>query len=333
MITPSTFRPAWWLPGPHLQTLYPSLFRRRSAPRLVRQRLDLPDGDFIDLDWTRKTGGMVVLVLHGLEGNLESHYTGAILSALSAHGYNAGLLYFRNCSGEPNRLPRSYHSGDTGDLDFAIRHIRAALPGRDIAVIGYSLGGNVLLKWLGEQADAAPIRTAIAISVPFDLNSAALKLETGVSRIYQHHLLKKLNAAVLRKATQNPPPFPLERLRELRTFRQFDGAITAPLNGFRDVDDYYGRSSCGQYLHDIRTPTLIIQSQDDPFLPATALPDEDELGPAVTLELASRGGHVGFVSGKNPLQPRYWLEQRILQHLSEAGARGPDQEGNTPKRR
>ena len=319
MITSSTFRPAWWLPGPHLQTLYPSLFRTRSAPRLARQRLELPDGDFVDLDWTPRTGGMVVLVLHGLEGNLESHYTGAILRVLAQQGYNAGLLYFRNCSGEPNRLPRSYHSGDTGDLDFAIRHIRQTFPDRDIAVIGYSLGGNVLLKWLGEQTDAAPARTAIAISVPFDLNSAALKLETGLSRIYQRHLLKKLTAAVLRKAPMHPPPFPLERLQELQTFRQFDNAITSPLNGFQDVDDYYEDSSCRQYLHNIRTPTLIIQSRDDPFLPPAALPSEDDLGPAVTLELARHGGHVGFITGSNPLQPRYWLEQRILQHLSESG--------------
>jgi predicted alpha/beta-fold hydrolase len=319
VITSSTFRPAWWLPGPHLQTLYPSLFRTRSAPRLARQRLELPDGDFVDLDWTPRTGGMVVLVLHGLEGNLESHYTGAILRVLAQQGYNAGLLYFRNCSGEPNRLPRSYHSGDTGDLDFAIRHIRQTFPDRDIAVVGYSLGGNVLLKWLGEQADAAPARTAIAISVPFDLNSAALKLETGLSRIYQRHLLKKLSAAVLRKAPLHPPPFPLERLQELQTFRQFDNAITAPLNGFRDVDDYYDHSSCRQYLHDIRTPTLIIQARDDPFLPPAALPSEDDLDPAVTLELARHGGHVGFITGSNPLQPRYWLEQRILQHLSEFG--------------
>ena len=262
---------------------------------------------------------MVVLVLHGLEGNLESHYSGAILGALARQGYNAGLLYFRNCSGEPNRLPRSYHSGDTGDLDFAIRDIRQTFPGSDIAVIGYSLGGNVLLKWLGEQAATTPLRTAIAISVPFDLDSAARKLETGLSRIYQRHLLKKLTAAVLRKSPRHPPPWPLERLHELRTFRQFDNAITAPLNGFRDVDDYYDRSSCWQYLHAIRTPTLIIQAQVDPFLPTAARPDEDDLGPAVTLELASRGGHVGFIAGPNPLRPRYWLEQRILQHLSESG--------------
>lgn len=263
---------------------------------------------------------MVVLVLHGLEGNLESHYTGALLKTLAQQGYNAGLLYFRNCSGEPNRLPRSYHSGDTGDLDFAIRHIQQAFIAKDIAVVGYSIGGNVLLKWLGEQANAAPVRTAIAISVPFNLNSAALKLETGLSRIYQRHLLKKLTAAVLRKAQLHSPPFPLERLQELQTFRQFDNAITAPLNGFRDVDDYYNHSSCGQYLQYIRTPTLVIQARDDPFLPETALPAEDELGPAVTLELARRGGHVGFITGLNPLRPHYWLEQRILQHLSEFDA-------------
>ena len=316
MITSSEFTPAWWLQGAHRQTLFPSLCRRRTAPPLVRERIELPDGDFIDLDWTERSGDKVVLVLHGLEGSLESHYTGGLLTALAQENYHAGLMYFRNCSEEPNRLARSYHSGETGDLDFVVRHILKKFPGRQLVVIGFSLGGNILLKWLGEQADASPLHGAVAISVPFDLNSAALNLEKGLSRIYQRHLLIKLRNSVRKKAAHHPPPVPLGRLQELRTFRQFDDRITAPLHGFRDVDDYYTRSSSKQFLKTIRSPTLIIQAKDDPFLPAEALPVESELSPSVTMELSSRGGHVGFVSGANPLNPQYWLEQRILQFLA-----------------
>ena len=316
MITRSAFRPAWWLPGPHLQTLYPSLFRPRNAPQLTRERIELPDGDFVDLDWTRQTDGIVVLILHGLEGSIDSHYTAGILSALARHGYTAGLMYFRGRSGEPNRLPRSYHSGETGDLDFVMQHVSRQHPEKKIAVIGYSLGGNVLLKWLGEQGSTALPVTAVTVSVPFDLNCAALTLEQGLSRIYQRHLLQKLRGSVATRARLHTMPFPVERLAELRTFRQFDHAITAPLHGFSGVDDYYQQSSSKQFLKSIAIPTLMLQARDDPFLPESALPDEADLGSAVTLEISPRGGHVGFISGWNPLRPTYWLEQRILQHLT-----------------
>lgn len=315
MITRSAFRPAWWLPGPHLQTLYPSLFRKRKAPALTRERVELADGDFIDIDWTRQAGTMRVLILHGLEGSLESHYTGGLLCALQQHSYTAGLMYFRGCSGEPNRLPRSYHSGDTGDLDEIVQHLTQRYPDTKIAVVGYSLGGNVLLKWLGEKGDSAAITTAIAISVPLDLHRAALTLGSGLSRIYQRHLLKKLRASVTGKARLHAAPYSLDRLHELNTFHKFDNEITAPLHGFRDVDDYYAKSSSKQFLKSIRIPTLLLQAIDDPFLPASALPDGDALSPSITMELSARGGHVGFVSGTNPLRPRYWLEERILQHL------------------
>lgn len=315
MIRNSAFRPAWWLPGPHLQTLYPSLFRKRRAPVLSRERLELADGDFVDIDWTGSGDGMTVLILHGLEGSLESHYTGGLLCALEDSGYTAGLMYFRGCSGEPNRLPRSYHSGETGDIETVIRLIRKRHPDKPLAAIGVSLGGNVLLKWLGEQGSNADITTAIAISVPFDLHQAALKLDKGASRIYQRHLLKKLRNSVTVKATRHEPPFPLDRLYELDSFHKFDNEITAPLHGFEDVDDYYARSSSKQFLSHIETPTLLLQAIDDPFLPAHALPALEELGPCVTLELARHGGHVGFVSGDNPFRPRYWLEDRVLEHL------------------
>jgi predicted alpha/beta-fold hydrolase len=315
VITASHFRPAWWLPGAHLQTLYPSFARRRTVPELQRERLELPDGDFIDIDWTGNTQGPVVLVLHGLEGSLESHYTSGILTALAAQGYRAGLMYFRGCSGEPNRLPRSYHSGETGDLQIVIRHVGKSSPDKPLAVIGYSLGGNVLLKCLGEQGDKAAITTAVAVSVPFELDRAARRLEQGLSRIYQSHLLKKLHQSVKSRAAIHPPIIPLQELPGLKTFRQFDDAITAPLHGFRDVDDYYSQSSSRQYLRHIGVPVLIIQALDDPFLPSGAIPKDAELSQAVTLELARHGGHVGFVGGNTPLAAHYWLEQRICSHL------------------
>lgn len=315
MITTSRFRPAWWLRGAHLQTLYPTLARRRSRPELQRERLELPDGDFIDIDWTGTSQGPVVLVLHGLEGSLQSHYTGGILTALAAQGYRTGLMYFRGCSGEPNRLPRGYHSGETGDLETVIRHIEKSSPGKPIAVVGYSLGGNVLLKWLGEQGNKATITTAVAVSVPFDLDRAAHRLEQGLSRIYQNHLLKKLRRSVQAKSAIHPPPVPLQELAALKTFRQFDGAITAPLHGFRDVDDYYSQSSSRRYLRHIDAPVLIIHALDDPFLPSAAIPEDAELSHAVTLELSRYGGHVGFVGGDTPLAAGYWLEWRICRHL------------------
>ncbi len=317
MISCSDFRPAWWLPGAHLQTLYPTLFRRRACPPLRRERLELADGDFVDLDWTDSNGGPVVLVLHGLEGSLASHYTGGILKALAARDYHAALMYFRGCSGEPNRLARSYHSGDTSDLQAVHDHIRERHPATPLAVIGYSLGGNVLLKWLGEQGAAAPLTTAVAVSVPFELNSAARRLEQGLSRLYQRHLLNKLRRAVRLKANARPPPVPLEKLSRLTTFRQFDDAVTAPLHGFKHVDDYYSRSSSRQYLDRIAVPTLILQAQDDPFLPASAIPVDADLSAAVTLELSPSGGHVGFVAGRIPFAADYWLEQRICRHLQE----------------
>jgi predicted alpha/beta-fold hydrolase len=317
MMAASAFRPAWWLPGPHLQTIYPSLLRRRRHPELTRERIDLPDGDFVDLDWTRGDGRALVLVLHGLEGSLESHYTGGILTALRAAGYRAVLMYFRGCSGEPNRLPRSYHSGDTADL----RHVLARLAARGnrepLAVVGYSLGGNVLLKALGERAGMESVRTAVAVSVPFNLDRAAQRLEQGFSRVYQRYLLNKLRRSYRAKLSVHPMPVPDERLDALDTFRQFDDAVTAPLHGFRGVDDYYARASSRQYLRAIETPTLIVHAVDDPFVPADAIPTENELGPGVTLELSLHGGHVGFVAGALPFRARYWLETRICAHLRD----------------
>jgi predicted alpha/beta-fold hydrolase len=317
MIATSAFRPAWWLPGPHLQTLYPSLLRRRHHLDLTRERVELPDGDFVDLDWTRGDGRALVVILHGLEGSLESPYTGGILTALREAGYRAVLVYFRGCSGEPNRLARRYHSGDTADLRHVLVHIAARGERQPLAVVGYSLGGNVLLKALGEGVGMESVSAAVAVSVPFDLTRAAHRLEQGFSRIYQRYLLNRLRRSYRAKLPLPALPVTDEQLDDLDTFRKFDDAVTAPLHGFLDVDDYYGRASSRQYLRSITTPTLILHAEDDPFIPADAIPTEAELGPDVTLELSQHGGHVGFVAGAVPFRARYWLETRICAYMKE----------------
>lgn len=312
MITRSHFRPAWWLPGPHLQTLWPVLVRPRLALRLRRERIELADGDFIDLDWAAARPGPVVLVLHGLEGSSRSHYAGRILQGLQSAGHQGLLMHFRGCSGEPNRHARGYTAGDTTDLETVATLIRRRFPRRPLAAIGYSLGGNVLLKWLGQQAEGAhPLDCAVAVSVPFELARTAERLGQGFSRLYQAYLLAKLRRSALRKAHR--PDFPLDAsaLADIRGLWQFDDAITAPLHGYRDAAAYYREASSRQYLHAIGIPTLLIHARDDPFMDEHAIPLDPDLSPSTTLELSRRGGHVGFISGQIPGRARYWLEERI----------------------
>ena len=321
VIVPSDFRPLWWLRNPHLQTLWPVFFRRRPRLRLRPERLELDDGDFIDLAW-RDGGGPLVLVVHGLEGSLRSHYAGAVMAALASGGYQAVFMHLRGCSGEPNRLDRAYHSGDTGDLAAVARHVSAQAGKPLFGAIGYSLGGNMLLKWLGEAGAAAPVSTAVAVSVPFRLADGARRMGGGLSRIYERHLVGRLSRGYARKFSGRPPPLAVE-VNTLRTFWAFDDKVTAPLHGFRDVHDYYRRASCRPFLRGVRRPTLILHSADDPFMFPDSVPGGDELADGVTLELADRGGHVGFVGGS--WVPRYWLEPRILRHLDrlQAGEADP----------
>jgi len=307
----AAFSPPWWCRNPHLQTLWPVLFRRRPRPPLRRERLELPDGDFVDLDWTLNETGPLIALFHGLEGSSRSHYARAMLDALPRHGYRAVLMHFRGCSGVANRLPRAYHSGDTGDIDFLVRTLKQREPNTPLAVIGYSLGGNALLKWLGEQGAKAPVVAAAAISVPFLLNKSSAHLNRGFAKIYQRYLLNSLKANVRRKSAALPPPVPLESLDHMKSFFDFDDRITGPLHGFRDAMHYYTQSSSRQYLHQIRVPTLIVHSTDDPFMPSSVVPQAAELSPAISFVLHPRGGHVGFISGGNPLRPRYWLDETL----------------------
>jgi len=292
------------------------LFRRHLRPALRRERFELPDGDFIDLDWTLNETGPIVILVHGLEGSSRSHYARAMLDALPRHGLRAVLMHFRGCSGEPNRLGRAYHSGDTGDFDFLVRTLREREPGVVLGAVGYSLGGNMLLKWLGEQGDRAPLSAAVAVSVPFLLHESVRHIDRGFARLYQHHLLKSLKANVRRKAARHPPPVTPAELDRMRNFYEFDDRITGPLHGFRDAPHYYTESSSRQYLPRIRIPTLIVHALDDPFMHAAVAPSPEELSASTEYLLSPHGGHVGFVGGTLPWKPRYWLDTQLPHWLS-----------------
>jgi uncharacterized protein len=311
-VRPSAFHPAWWLPGAHLQTLWPSLARPRPRQALRRERVELSDGDFIDLA-VAPGAGPAVVVIHGLEGGLDSHYAGSTVAALAAAGLRPVFMHLRGCSGEPNRLPRAYHSGASDDLAAVLEHLARGPGGRALAAVGFSLGGNLLLKHLGEAADPL-LRGAVAVSVPFLLRDAMLRLNIGLSRVYRRHLLERVKSAYRRKRSAMPGMADLD-LDAMRDFFDFDDRVTAPLNGFAGADDYYARCSCRPFLRRIRTPTLILHALDDPFMFPHSVPRADELGPGVRLELSRHGGHVGFVAGPLPWRPDYWLERRLVAFL------------------
>ena len=311
------FQPAWWCRNPHSQTLWARLARRSPKVSFRRERLELPDGDFLDLDWTENGGGPIVMVLHGLEGSSHSPYARGIMQAIERRGWRGVVMHFRGCSGEPNRLARSYHSGDTGDLAYVITTLQQREPRTPLAIIGYSLGGNVLLRWLGKTDSAAPVRAAVAVSVPYVLHSAADRLNRGFSRVYQWQLMRSLRFTVAEKRKRITLPIQVQDLSILKSFRDFDEYVTAPLHGFDSADHYYTVSSSRQYLGGITIPTLLLHARDDPFMTDTAIPRKNELPDSVTLEVSPCGGHVGFVTGAWPWCARYWLEERIPDYLTE----------------
>ncbi len=318
MATPP-FQPAWWLRNRHAQTLWPTLGRRRVRLTLSRERLELPDGDFLDLDWTARDSGPIVVVFHGLMGSVDSPYARGMLKEIHARGWRGLFVHFRSCSGEPNRKDRFYHSGDTGDMAFVVNEVNRRHPETPVAAVGYSLGGNALLKWLGETGDSNPLAAAVAVSVPFDLQSVADSIHEGFSRIYEKHLIDKLNGSVRDKIGSNGHSMPVDEkeLAGLKTFWEFDEAVTAPLHGFKDARDYYVTSSARQFLPAIRRPALVLHAKDDPFMKPHVIPTETELSDTTRMELSDQGGHVGFIHGKWPWSARYWLEERIPEFLAE----------------
>ncbi|MBY5922429.1 hydrolase [Ferrimonas balearica] len=314
------FSPSRWWRNRHLQTIWPLMTKPNRRPRLSRQRLELEDGDFLDLDWLHvpRDSAPILLILHGLEGSADSHYVRRLLLACEARGFSAVVMHQRSCSGEMNRLPRSYHSGETADLGAVLAQLELACPGHPVYAVGYSLGGNVLTKYLGEQGSNSAIERAAVVSAPLDLAQCAKAMERGFSQVYQNHLVKRLKRKTAAKLEAlGPLPLPLEvsQLEELTTFYHFDDAVTAPLHGFAGADDYYRQASGNGFLHNIAVPTLLLHALDDPFMTRDVIPPADQISTCVELELCEYGGHVGFIEGGWPWAPRYYLERRLLKHF------------------
>lgn len=305
----TTFKPAWWLTHPHGQTIWPTVFRPKIKNlALTRERFELDDGDFVDLDWAGNGNGPIVLLLHGIEGSIHSPYAKGMLVALLQQGLRGVFMHFRSCSGEPNRLARFYHSGDTQDIAEVLQALMQREPATQFAAIGFSLGGNALLKYLGETGDRNRLSAAVAISVPYELSIVASKMNRGFAKLYQWHFLKSLRAR-LNKKNIVPARMPT-------TFREFDDDFTAPLHGFLNAEDYYQKSSARQFLSAIQVPTLLLHAKDDPFLTPEVIPLSDELSDKIILEITEKGGHVGFVEGMFPWCASYWLERRVPAFLA-----------------
>jgi predicted alpha/beta-fold hydrolase len=362
-----------WLPGAHLQTIVPALFSQKPDVAYRRERWDTPDGDFIDLDWladgstpvsavgtVRGDGGFsstadttendagshnvagtpLLVLFHGLEGNSDSHYARAAMHAALQRGWRAVIPHFRSCSGEINRAPRFYHSGDSAEIDWILRRLAIATGGNEkgpLFVIGISLGGNALLRWLGENPDEAArlVSAAAAVSAPVDLHAGGRALGKGFNRVYTRHFLQTLKVKSAQKLQQYPRLFDHDAMLAARDLHAFDDIVTAPLHGFRDADDYWRRASSKPLLPEITVPTLLLNARNDPFLPAAALPSAHQVSSAVTIEQPETGGHVGFMSasarwrfGRGPEDTAEsiasnddWLAQRLLTFLSSHRSR------------
>ena len=320
-----TYTPAWWVPGAHARTLWGKLVRRLPPVVTRVERWPTGDGDEIELHRleplsTRAAHGGRLLVLHGLEGTIRSHYLQGLLALAQRRGWSADALIFRTCNGEVTRARRLYHSGETTDLDRVVRRLVRSHPGEALALVGFSLGGNVLLKWLGEQGQGAPkeVRGAAAVSVPYDLERGSRFIERGFARVYTRHFLRTLRSKARLKLARDPDLFDGSALERARTLFEFDDVVTAPVHGFEDAADYYRRSSSLRFLTAINRPTLLLSAYDDPFLPADVLDEVERRAHenrCLTVEFHQRGGHVGFIAGRVPWSPRYYAEERVMAFL------------------
>lgn len=312
------YTPPAWLKGGHAQTIVPVYWGAPHGPRLRRERLTTPDGDFVDLDWvdaptpTRQ----IVVLFHGLEGSSRSHYARALMHEVAERRWRGVVAHFRGCSGEMNLAPRFYHSGDSQEVGWILEQIRIRFPGAPLYAVGVSLGGNALLRWLGETGHAASwVRSAVAVCAPLDLAAGGHALAQSQNMIYTRHFLKSLKAKSEKKLRQFPDLFNREAMRRARTLYEFDDVVTAPVHGFLGADDYWRRASSKQILNQIRIPTLVLNSANDPFMPADALPAAREVAKEVKLEVTAEGGHVGFYAQK---LRSLWLPRRVL-HFAEVG--------------
>ena len=319
------FQAAFGLKNRHFQTLYSSLFRQLPLLKIEVEKFSLEDGDFLECHWHNKpqinSTTPIITLFHGLAGSYKSPYIQGLMSEAKKNGFATVLMHFRGCSGKENILPRSYHSGDSGDALSWINTLSLRYPNSKLFGVGYSLGGNMLLKLLGEAGEKSPLNAAVSVSAPLQLDVCADAMNRGFSKFYQHILLKDLNLSLEKKFDKHDMKkfITIEKkdIKSLKTFWEFDGAYTAPVHGFSSALDYYTRCSSKQFLKSIVTPTLIIHAKDDPFMTQEVLPSQEELSQSIELELSDNGGHVGFIGGTF-LKPDYWLEKRIVRFFSDS---------------
>ncbi|AXF09045.1 alpha/beta hydrolase [Paraburkholderia graminis] len=330
------YRAPLWLPNKHVQTIVPSLFARRPSVSFRRERWDTPDGDFIDVDWVRHDNAPasvmtadaalsqspsaeapLLVLFHGLEGSSASHYASSLMAAAREYGWHGVVPHFRSCSGALNRLPRFYHLADSNEVDWILRRLRAAHRGPLVAA-GVSLGGNVLLRWLGERREdaASVVHAAAAISTPIDVHAGGRALSQGFGMIYTRSFLKTLKQKADQKLVQFPGLFDRGAMLASRTMYEFDNVVTAPLHGFRDTDEYWSVATTRPLLPHIQVPTLVLNARNDPFLPAEALPSRHEVSAAVELDQPRHGGHAGFMTGPFPGRID-WLSRRVFGYLEQ----------------
>ncbi len=317
------FKPAPCLANGHLQTLFPALFSKPKTPVVEKEIFELLDGDFVELLWHQKPkegeNRPIMILFHGLAGSFDSPYIKRAMLVFGEKGYAVVLMHFRGCGDEMNRLARSYHSGETGDARALIEDLKGRYHDRELFAIGYSLGGNMLLKLLGEWGGATPLKGAMAVSAPMDLSSSANYINQGFSKLYQERLMRLLNKSLEEKYNYHDMEkligLKKEDVKKLRSFWEFDDVYTAPIHGFKDAKEYYEKCSAKGYLKAIMIDTLIVHANDDPFMGDGVIPTKEELSPSIQYELYSHGGHVGFVSG-TIFRPHYWLETRMLEFFA-----------------
>lgn len=316
VISQSTYSPPLFFANPHVQTVFPSVFRRVSGVHYRRKRIDTPDDDFLDLDFSVVGSRKLAIVLHGLEGDSQRAYMRGMARALNRRGWDALAMNFRSCSGECNRKLRFYHSGDTQDLDTIIAYLVDHKSYSEIALVGFSLGGNVILKYLGERREQIRpvLRKAVTLSVPCDLRSCSEKLSEPTNRIYLKRFLRMLHQKIRTKMQIMPDQIDDKDYHRIKTFKEYDDRYTAPIHGFADAYDYWEKASCKPFLHGISIPTLLINAADDPFLTRQCYPvAEAEQSPHLFLEIPENGGHVGFVAFNH--RREYWSETRAVEFL------------------
>lgn len=319
---PAAYQAPAWCKNPHLQTIWPRFFGLRKIVPVTMERIDTPDDDFIDLAWgpaPQETQAVIVL-FHGLEGSKDSHYIQDMLQACIGQPWQVVLMHFRGCSGEPNRTHRAYHSGETADALWLSQELRKRYPTIPFCAVGYSLGGNMLLKLAGETKAENPFSMCVSVSAPLRLDECAKAIANGFAQVYQRKLLNSMRKMLRQKFAlldyQGKVRINESQINNLDTFEKFDENITAPLHGFASANDYYQKCSGMQFLKSITVPTLVIHALDDPFMNEAVVPGEQALSPSVAYEYSRRGGHVGFAQGK-PWSTSTWLGTRLVSFITE----------------